>query len=143
MKKFKYRTESYLKFVKFERTKALKELKEAEAYKMALEEHYRSLEMEMNEAYKKNSQFGRDIRDLHFINDNNRYILKLKEQMQHVSQEISMAEDEFHRRLEKLQELQLRFRKIELHKENEKAKYLKEKKKLEQKKIDEINSSRR
>ncbi len=129
--------------MKFERTQALQELKEAENYRNALQKHYRDLEMEMNEAYRKNSQFGRDIKDLHFINDNNRYILKIKEQMQLVSQEISMAEEEFQRRLEKLQELQLRFRKIELHKENEKAKYLKKKKKLEQKQIDEINSSRR
>ncbi len=143
MKKFKYKTESYLKFVKFERSKALKSLNEAESYKMSLIKRYQYLENEMSKAYGTNSNLGKSIKDVNFINDNNMFILKIKETMEDLSQEIMMAEAEFQKRMEKLKEVQLKVRKIELHKELEKEKYDKALKKKVQKQLDDINSSRK
>lgn len=142
MKKFKYRVESYLKFLGFERERALGKLKKAEAQWMSLKERYHWMENEMKKAYGLNSRFGKDVDSIHLINDNNQFILNLKQHMRDLSEEIAMAEGEYHKKHKELLAAQLKLKKVELHKESEFEKYKKEKAKKEQKKFDEINSAR-
>ena len=143
MKKFKYRAESYLKYLVHMRTKALRELKKAEAYRDQLVREYYGMESKVKTAYKINSEVGQEGRDIEFINDNNLYIKMLKIQMENLSTEIESAEAVFQEKHQELLKLQLQVKKIELHKEAEFAKYKKELKKKSQKMTDEINGTRR
>lgn len=142
MKKFKYRAESYLKFLEHDRENALKLLKEAEIYKIKLEEQYTNMENKVMESYQMNTEIGQEGRDVHFINDNNQFIQMLKVQQKNLSLEIQMAEEELQRHHQALMDIQLKVKKIELHKELEKEKYKKEIKVKSQKITDEINSTR-
>ena len=142
MKKFKYRAESFLKFTKHQREGALKIYKDAQNFKLKLQERFLWMENEMKKAYEHNEKIGEDHRDVHFISDNNQFILMLKGQMQGLSQEIAAADEEIQLAYQELQKLQVKVKKLELHKESEEAKYKKERNKKIQKQIDEINSTR-
>jgi len=143
MKKFKYRGESYLKFLGHQRENALRELKEAERFRNSLLNQYSRMEDKMKEAYQINSEFGDGGRDIRYINDNNQFIEMLKVQMKNLSMEIQMAEDEYQKKHKTLMDLQLKVKKMELHKELEIEKFKKEYKKKSQKVTDEINSTRK
>ena len=127
----------------FDREKALKELRIAETYRDNLIEKYIWMEGEMKKAYEINSGFGKGGKDIRYVNDNNKFIQMLKIHMRQLSEEIAFAESEFKKKHESLMELQLKVKKIELHKESEYEKFKKERKKLEQKMTDEINSTRK
>ena len=142
MKKFKYRVEPYLKFLGFEREKVLKKLKQAEAHWRSLVEKFHWMESEMKKAYELNSQFGKGISDVNLINDNNQFIQNLKRHMRDLSEEIAIAEQDYHKKYKELLEAQLKLKKIETHKEQEKEKYMKEVRKKQQLMTDEINSAR-
>ncbi len=143
MKKFKYRIESYLKFVKYNRESALKELKKAERYRDSLVEKYEFMESQMREAYQMNSEIGQSGRNIHFINDNNQFLVKLKVHMENLSHEIAQAEQDYKAKYQALVELQLKVKKMELHKEAELEKFKAEYRKKSQKLTDEINSTRK
>ena len=143
MKKFKYKAESYLKFLDFQKEKAMRELKKAEARKQSLIEKFHWMEDEMKKAYKLNESFGQGGTSLHLINDNNQFIQLLKSNMQEVSNQIEVAEEEYQKKYRALMALQTKAKQVELHKENEHKKYLKERRKTLQKQTDEINSTRK
>ncbi len=143
MKKFKYRVESYLKFLQFNREEALKELKMAENYRNNLLNKYSWMENQMSNAFKINSEIGQEGRDVHFINDNNQFIEMLKVHMKNLSYEIDEAEREYQMKYKALLELQMKVKKMELHKEAELEKFKKEYRKKQQKLTDEINNTRR
>lgn len=143
MKKFKYRAESYLKFLVFKREEALRVLKKAEVFRDRLVEQYSRMEDQMKKAFQFNSQLGKESHSIHLVNDNNQFIQLLKVNMADLSIEIQHAEDEFYRKHKALLELQLKVKKMELHKEAELVKFKKQYKKQEQKQTDEINATRR
>lgn len=142
MKKFKYRVESYLKYLIFNREEALRELKKAETYRNNLLDKYSQMEKQMKEAFETNSQLGKGDVDIHMANDNNQFIEMLKIHMKNLSLEIAEAEQEYQNKYKALLELQMKVKKMELHKEMEHEKYMKEYKKKSQKMTDEINNTR-
>lgn len=142
MKKFKYKIEAYLKFLLFEREKKLKEVKDAESFWVSLRNKFTWMESEMKKAWKTNSEMGRGISDINYIQDNNQFIKMLKSHMQDLSLEIAHAEADYEKKYKSFLELQLKIKKVELHKEGKREEHKKMKKKLEQKQLDEINSSR-
>lgn len=143
MKRFKYRAESYLKYVNHQRDGALKVFKDAQAFKMKLVERYSWMESEMKKAYKENEKIGSEHRSVHFVNDNNQFITMLKNQMSHLSQEISLADEEIERAYKELEKLQIQAKKLELHKEKEEAKFKKERNKKLAKQFDDLNATRK
>lgn len=140
MKKFKYRVESYLKYSRHLRDNALKEMQKALGIKNNLISKLEWMENEMKKSYLLNSEVGKSISDIHFINDNNSFMTMLKDQMASLSNEIRKAEEVYEDRYHKLLELQKQVKKLELHKENEFNKYKNKMKKLVQKQLDDINS---
>lgn len=142
MKKFKYRIESYLKYTKHLRDKALEESKRAEEIKNNLLQKMAWMENEMKKAYKINSEMGKTINNIHLINDNNQFMGMLKDQMRGLAMELQKAENIYQDKFKKLIELQKKVRKLELHKENEFEKYKTKVKKIVQKRIDDINATR-
>ncbi len=143
MKKFKYRGESYLKFVKFQREASLRELKKAEIHRNNLLDQYAMMESKMKESYLFNSEVGKDGHNIHRVNDNNQFIQLLKMSLADLSRKIQKAEDQFQEKHQSLLELQLKVRKIQLHKKSELIKFKKEYKKKSQKITDEINATRK
>jgi flagellar export protein FliJ len=143
MKKFKYKIEAYLKFLKFQRENQLKEVEKAKQFKMRLENKYLAMESSMKKSYETNSQFGSKITDINLIHDNNNFISMLKQQMQDLSQDIAEAEEQYQDRYKKLLKLQIEVKKIELHKEQKREIHRIETNKKMQKQTDEINSSRK
>ena len=143
MKKFKYKIDSYLKYLKHQREEALREVHKAQAVKLQLEEKYQWMENDMKKAYERNSQFGQGLSDVNLINDNNQFMSMLKLQMQDLSNEIAMAEEVYQEKYKKLLELQMEVKKIELHREKKFQEYKAEYNKKVQKQTDEINSARR
>ena len=143
MKKFKYKIDSYLKYLKHQREEALREVHKAQAVKLQLEEKYQWMENDMKKAYERNSQFGQGLSDVNLINDNNQFMSMLKLQMQDLSNEIAMAEEAYQEKYKKLLELQMEVKKIELHREKKFQEYKAEYNKKVQKQTDEINSARR
>lgn len=143
MKKFKYKAESYLKFVNHQRDQALRTLKQVESYKNSLIEKYQWMEHEMKKAYKINEQLGKGETNLHYVNDNNQFIQLLKANMQELSTQIQSTEEEYQEKYKALMALQLKAKKLELHKDNENKKHLKQRRKLIQKQTDEINATRK
>lgn len=121
---------------------ALKEMKAAENYKNNLQNKYESMEQQMRESFQSVSEVGQKGRTLHFVNDSIQYIQMLKIHMKNLSIEIEHAEREFQQRYQTLMNIQMKLKKIELHKEVEHDKYKKEYKKKQQKLTDEINSTR-
>ena len=87
MKKFKYRVESYLKFLKFQREEALKKVKATEEFRDKLIQRYNWMEGEMKKAYEVNSKVGREGKNIHYINDNNQFLRMLKVHMENLSNE--------------------------------------------------------
>lgn len=142
MKKFKYRVESYLKFLTHQREEVLKELKIAENYRNNLLNKYSRMEDKMKNAYKENSSVGQGGHDIRYIQDNNQFLKKLKTHMEDLSTEINEAEQEYQMKYQLLMQLQKKVKQIELHKEAELEKFKKEYKKKTQKITDEINSTR-
>ena len=140
MKKFKYRVESYLKYVMHLRDKAFEDMKKAEAIKLNLFEKMEWMETEMKKSYKTNSEIGKTISNIHFINDNNSFMSMIKKQMSYLSDEIYKAEEVYQEKFKKLVELQTQVKKLELHKENEFNKYKDKIKKMMQKQDDDINA---
>ncbi len=143
MKKFKYRAESYLKFVRFKREEALRELKKAQGYRDNLVAKYYKMEEQMKQAFQFNSEIGQKGRDIHRVNDSNQFIQMLKINMQTLSQKIQQAEEQYQDKRQSLLEVQLKVRKMELHKESELEKFKKEYRKKAQKLTDEINGTRK
>lgn len=143
MKKFKYRAESYLKFLVFKREEALRVLKKAEAFRNRLLEKYSRMEDQMKKAFQFNSQVGKAGHGIHLVNDNNQFIQFLKSNMTDLSLDIQQAEEEFQRKHKSLLELQLKVKKMELHKEAEMLKFKKQYRKQSQKLTDEINATRK
>ncbi len=142
MKKFKYRLESYLKFMVMKREAAQKELSRAEAYKNNLIKKYHWMENEMKKCFDKNSQFGQSNMELHHVEDNNQFIQLLKKQMQDLSGQIALAERAFNDKFQKLVQLQVEVKKIEHNKEFKELEHKTELKKKLQKQLDNINATR-
>lgn len=143
MKKFKYRVESFLRFLKFSRESALREVKEAETYHRNLTEKYSFMEQQMREAYDVNSGIGKSAVDIRYVHDNNQFIQMLKIHMKNLSIEIVEAEKEYQAKYQALLDIQMRVEKMEIHKESEYEAYKKDYRKKQQKLTDEINNTRR
>ena len=124
------------------RDKAFEEMKKAEMIRNEWLHKLQLLEGEMKKSYQRNSEMGKSISDINFINDNNSFMNLLKDQMVTVSEEIRKAEEIYQDKYQKLLELQKQVKKLELHKESEMTKYKEKLKKLMQKQTDEINSTR-
>ncbi len=143
MKKFKYRAESFLKYLTFQREESLRQLKKAERFRDRLLEEYSRMENQMKGAFQYNSEVGKLGRDIRLVNDNNQFIQKLQASLSELSVEIQQAEDIFQEKHKALLDLQLKVKKMELHKDVELEKFKKEYKKQSQKQTDEINSTRK
>lgn len=126
-----------------QRDEVLKDVHRAKAYKLQLEERYIVMESEMKKAYERNCQFGQGLSDINLINDNNQFMSMRKIQMENLSNEIVAAEEQYQNEYKKLLELQLKVKKIELHKEKKKEYYKQEYNRKMQKQTDEINSARK
>ena len=142
MKKFKYRIESYLKYVKHLRDQALHSLKKADAVRQAHYSTYRKLQDRKKQAFVESSQIGNDPKDLHFVRDNNRFIESLKAQLKEVQKKIEEAENIYQEKHKVLVIKQQELRKLEAHREQAKENFKKEYKKRQVKIFDEINSTR-
>ncbi len=142
MKKFKYRLNSYLKFLNMKRDNAQKELSRAEAYKNSLIKKYHWMENEMKKSFENNSQFGKNNMNIHLVEDNNQFIQLLKTQMQDLSGQIALAERAFAEKHKKLIDLQVEVKKIEHNKEMKELEHKTELKKKLQKQMDNINAIR-
>lgn len=143
MKKFNYKAESYLKFLKHQREMALKEVHAAKARVDDLKASFSYMENERQQAFAVNSRFGNGVTDLHHVHDNNSYIEMLKIRLESLSQEIARAEELYDRQYQKLLDVQLSVKKIEIHREKLEDEHRVEYKKKSQKITDEINSTRR
>lgn len=97
----------------------------------------------MKGAFQYNSEVGKLGRDIRLVNDNNQFIQKLQASLSELSVEIQQAEDIFQEKHKALLDLQLKVKKMELHKDVELEKFKKEYKKQSQKQTDEINSTRK
>lgn len=142
MKKFKYKVEPYLKYVKHLRDKALKVLRDAEAVVRKTEEDMRKVDNKIKQAYERTSDFGKNISDVKYINDNNLYLTSLKKKMDGLSEDLKVAEGIYKDKYQKLMGLQQKLKSIELHKEKAIKDYKKDYKKHQQKLYDELNSAR-
>lgn len=142
MKKFKYRLQSYLRFLEHKKNEALKDFKISEAKKISLEREQKQMELRMKKAYNLNTELGKSISDVHLVNDNNQFILLLKEQMKELSTEIMFAEEEYQKKYTTLVELKSEAEKIKKHKEDQGEIHKKALKKHQQKMSDELNSRR-
>ena len=69
MKKFKYRAETYLRYVSHLRDQALYTFKEAEHKVLQVKEAIKSIEDAMKNAFKKNSELGTNDVTIQFCND--------------------------------------------------------------------------
>lgn len=142
MKKFKYKIESYLKFLKHQREAALTEVHKAQSYKTSLEQKYQWMDSEKRKAYEQNSKFGQGLNNIHLVQDNNNFIKILNAQMENLSQEISMAEEKYQEKYRALLQIQVKVKQIEIHREKKEKEYKKEVDKKIQKQLDDINSAR-
>lgn len=142
MKKFNYKVEPYLKYVKHLRDKALRVLKDAEASVRRVEENMKKTDDKIKTAYQKNSDMGKGVKDIHYIHDNNLYLRSLKKKMEGFAEDLKMAEDVYKDKYQKLMSLQQKLRSIELHKEKAVKDYKDLYRKHQQKVYDEINSAR-
>lgn len=142
MKKFKYKIEAYLKFLRFQEEAKLKDFKKIEAYRMNLRQKYQWMEDEMKKAWTSNSQLGKGVVNVHFVHDNNKFLELLKAQMKRLSIEISQVQLECEKRYREFLAAQLKVKKVEHHREIKKKEYDKMRKKHEQKQLDEMNSTR-
>ena len=124
------------------RDRALEEAKRAEEIKNSILQKMEWMENEMKKAYKTNSELGKSITSIHFINDNNKFMGMLKDQMKGLSKELQKAENIYQDKFKKLIELQKKVKKLEIHKENEHGKYKTKVKKIMQKRADDINATR-
>lgn len=143
MKKFSYKAESYLKFLKHQREMALKDVHTAKTLLDQLQSSYQFMEQERQNAFAVNSRFGQGLQDLNRVNDNNHYIQMLKVRLEDLSQEISRSQDHYQRQYDKLLNIQMQVKKIETHREKLEDDHRIEYKKKSQKVTDEINSTRR
>ncbi len=143
MKKFKYRMESFLKYLAHERDKAVGEKNRVELRKSDLLNQQYNIQSQVMGAFSKNASFGKGFQQVTYIHDNNIFIERLKAQLAELDYEIEAADRELQRKHHELIELQKKVRTIELHKEIEQNKYKKERKKNEQKQLDELNNSHR
>lgn len=143
MKKFKYRIESFLKYLNHERDKAVGEKNRAELRKSTLKNQQTNIQSQIMGGFSKNASFGKGFQQVAYIHDNNIFIARLKVELTELGHEIEVADRELQRKQQELVELQKRVRTIELHKEIEQNKYKKERKKKEQKQLDELNNSHR
>jgi flagellar export protein FliJ len=143
MKKFKYRIETYLKFVKSERDTAVGYFNQALAVRDEVMKKINDTKEEIFRAFSTNAGLGSMTQDIHLIQGNNLYIHRLKSELVNLKNDLEQANEELQRRQQALIELQKKMRTLELHKEIEHKKYLKNKTKIEQKKMDEMNNLRR
>ena len=142
MKKFKYKIEPYLKYIKHLRDRALQEMKDAESVVRKVEDNMSFLSKKIKKAYDKSSEIGKAIDDIRFINDNNFYLNSLKKKVVGLSEDLKVAEKVYKDKYEKLIQLQKKLKSIETHKEKSLLDYKKEYKKYQQKMNDELNSVR-
>ena len=126
----------------FNRDNALLELKKVELYKTSLLDKYEAMELQMKDAYGVNSSVGKSNVDIRHVHDNNQFIEMLKVHMKNLSTEIAEVEQEYQVKHQTFLDLQLRVKKMELHKELKHQEYIKEYKVKSQKMTDEINSTR-
>jgi len=143
MRKFKYRIESFLKYLNHERDRAVGEKNKAELRKANLKNHQIDIQSQVMGAFSKNASFGKGFKQIAYIHDNNIFIERLKAQLSELDYELEVADREIQRKHHDLVELQKRVCTIELHKEIEQNKYKIERKKKEQKQLDELNNSHR
>ena len=143
MKKFKYKAEAYLRFLKHQREMALKDVHSAKSLVDELKTSFEFMEKERLNAFRVNSQFGQGLTDLNRVNDNNHYIRMIKVRLEDLSQEIARAEDHYQRQYQKLLDVQMQIKKIESHREKLEEDHRVEYNKKSQKVTDEINSNRR
>lgn len=143
MKKFKYRLESYLKYLGQQRDFATAEKNRAEAYLSSLILQKQGMQQQVIKSFARNTKTHIQGDEVHMAQDNNLFIQRLKVEIENVSEEIRHAEKEFSEKQTALFELQKRVKSLEKHKDMEKEKHKKFLSKTEQKKLDEMNHLRR
>ena len=142
MKTFKYRLQSYLRLIAHQKDEALREAKVAENKKRDLEDRLKKMKQTVTQSFQFNSQLGTTLHDVHRVQDSNQFLQLLKRQMKELSHEIVLAEEQYQEKYKKFLEIQVEYRKLELHKEQQKENYKIQVKKTQQKFLDDMNASR-
>jgi flagellar biosynthesis chaperone FliJ len=143
MKRFKYRGESFLKFLEHDKKKALKALKKAESIMYQLIQQFKNTEERIQQAFQQNAQLGKNSTSLQLAQDNNQFIRMLRLKLKDLNAQIIRSEEDYKEKHKALVDLQVQVKKIERHKELEHFKYRKVMKKQIQKQLDEMNATRK
>jgi len=141
MKRFKYRLESYLKFQRFERDRALGEKKRSEEILQGYLDQEQVLLARIKQAYLDQTYISGNKRDL-LLGDSALFLRRLAIEHENLQQEIHLAARDLERKQDKLIAMQKQVRSIERHRDLEKEKYRKQTLKREQKQVDELNQTR-